>query len=129
MKNWIASIVVALAGLGSGQAAGEPNIVLIMADDMGYECVTANGGESYLTPNLDRLAKGGMRFEHCYSQPICTPSRVQLMTGIYNQRNYIRFGLLDPTVTTFGHLAKRASVVECGSLHRFGLLRKAAGGR
>ena len=42
MKNWIASIVVALAGLGSGQAAGEPNIVLIMADDMGYECVTAN---------------------------------------------------------------------------------------
>ena len=58
MKNWIASIVVALAGLGSGQAAGEPNIVLIMADDMGYECVTANGGESYSTPNLDRLARG-----------------------------------------------------------------------
>jgi arylsulfatase A len=59
MKNWIASIVVALAGLGSGQAAGEPNIVLIMADDMGYECVTANGGESHSTPNLDRLARGG----------------------------------------------------------------------
>ena len=113
MKNWIASIVVALAGLASGQAAGEPNIVLIMADDMGYECVTANGGESYSTPNLDRLARGGMRFEHCYSQPICTPSRVQLMTGIYNQRNYIRFGLLDPTVTTFGHLAKRAGYATC----------------
>jgi|TARA_Y100000780_G_scaffold96969_1_gene88294 arylsulfatase A len=113
MKNWIASIVVALAGLASGQAAGEPNIVLIMADDMGYECVTANGGESYSTPNLDRLARGGMRFEHCYSQPICTPSRVQLMTGNYNQRNYIRFGLLDPAVTTFGHLAKRAGYATC----------------
>lgn len=54
-----------------------------------------------------------MRFEHCYSQPICTPSRVQLMTGIYNQRNYIRFGLLDPAVTTFGHLAKRAGYATC----------------
>ena len=113
MKNWIASIVVALAGLARGQAAGEPNIVLIMAGDMGYECVTANGGESYSTPNLDRLARGGMRFEDCYSQPICTPSRVQLMTGIYNQRNYIRFGLLDSAVTTFGHLAKRAGYATC----------------
>jgi arylsulfatase A len=54
-----------------------------------------------------------MRFEHCYSQPICTPSRVQLMTGNYNQRNYIRFGLLDPAVTTFGHLAKRAGYATC----------------
>ena len=88
-------------------------MVLIMADDMGYECVTANGGESYSTPNLDRLERGGMRFEHCYSQPICTPSRVQLMTGNYNQRNYIRFGLLDPAVTTFGHLAKRAGYATC----------------
>ena len=78
MKNWIASIVVAFAGLASGQAAGEPNMVLIMADDMGYECVTANGGESYSTPNLDRLERGGMRFEHCYSQPICTRDGVQI---------------------------------------------------
>ena len=113
MKNWIGIFIFALAGLAGTQAAGKPNVVLIMADDMGYECVTANGGESYSTPNLDRLAKGGMRFEHCYSQPICTPSRVQLMTGIYNQRNYIRFGLLDPTVTTFGHLAKRAGYATC----------------
>ena len=113
MKNWIGIFVFALAGLTSTQVTGKPNIVLIMADDMGYECVTANGGESYSTPNLDRLARGGMRFEHCYSQPICTPSRVQLMTGIYNQRNYIRFGLLDPTVTTFGHLAKRAGYATC----------------
>ena len=113
MKDWTVFFVFALAGLTSSQAAGKPNILLIMADDMGYECLTANGGESYSTPNLDRLAKGGMRFEHCYSQPICTPSRVQLMTGIYNQRNYIRFGILDPTVTTFGHLAKRAGYATC----------------
>ncbi len=85
-----------------------PNIVLIMADDFGYECVTANGGESYQTPNLDRLAATGMRFEHCYVQPLCTPTRVQLMTGQYNVRNYIKFGVLDPEATTFAQLLKRA---------------------
>lgn len=84
-----------------------PNILLIMADDMGYECLGANGSTSYETPFLDKLAASGMRFEHCYSQPICTPSRVQLMTGIYNQRNYIRFGVLDPKATTFAQVLKK----------------------
>lgn len=79
-----------------------------MADDFGYECVTANGGESYQTPNLDRLAAGGMRFTNCFVQPLCTPTRVQLMTGLYNVRNYIHFGLLDPEAVTFGHLMKKA---------------------
>ena len=94
----------------------KPNIVLIMADDFGYECVTANGGESYRTPHLDRLAATGMRFERCFVQPLCTPTRVQLMTGIYNVRNYIEFGLLDPKATTFGHLLKRAGYATgiCG---------------
>jgi arylsulfatase A len=89
-------------------AAGQPNIILIMADDFGYECVTANGGESYQTPNLDKLAAGGMRFENCYVQPVCTPTRVQLMTGMYNVRNYIQFGLLDRDATTFAHPLKEA---------------------
>jgi arylsulfatase A len=91
--------------------AARPNLVLIMADDFGYECVSANGGESYATPHLDRLAETGMRFEHCYVQPLCTPTRVQLMTGQYNVRNYIRFGLLDPDATTFAHVLKRAGYV------------------
>lgn len=90
-----------------------PNIVLIMADDMGYECVQANGGETYQTPRLNTLAKEGMLFRHCHSQPICTPSRVQLMTGIYNNRNYIKFGLLDPKATTFGHVLKKAGYKTC----------------
>lgn len=94
-------------------AKGKPNIILIMADDMGYECVGANGGTSYATPFLDKLAAEGMRFEHCHSQPLCTPSRVQIMTGIYNVRNYVRFGLLDPKQTTFGHLLKRAGYATC----------------
>ena len=61
-------------------AEKHPNVVLIMADDMGYECVGVNGCTSYQTPHLDRLAKQGMRFTHCYSQPLCTPSRLQIMT-------------------------------------------------
>lgn len=93
--------------------AAPPNIVLIMADDFGYECVRANGGTSYQTPVLDQMAKDGMRFEHCYSQPICTPSRVKLMTGISNVRNYVKFGLLDPKATTFAHLLKKKGYATC----------------
>jgi len=84
-----------------------PNIILIMADDLGYETIEANGGSSYRTPELNQMASEGMRFEHCYAQPLCTPSRVQLMTGIYNVRNYVRFGLLDRGQTTFGHLFQK----------------------
>ncbi len=86
--------------------AAQPNIVLIMADDFGYECVAANGGESYQTPNLDRLAAAGLRFEQCHVQPLCTPTRVQLMTGRYNIRNYLNFGTLLRSEATFGHLLK-----------------------
>ena len=53
----------------------KPNIVLIMADDLGYESISVNGGKSYLTPNIDLLAKKGVRFINCHSEPICTPSR------------------------------------------------------
>jgi len=84
-----------------------------MADDMGYECVSANGGQSYQTPHLDRLAAGGMRFQHCYSQPICTPSRVQIMSGQYNSRNYVEFGLLKPGTYTFGNLLRDAGYATC----------------
>jgi arylsulfatase A-like enzyme len=79
-----------------------------MADDLGYETIGAYGDSSYQTPNLNRLANEGMRFNHCYSTPLCTPSRVQIMTGKYNFRNYIGFGLLDPNEKTFGHYMQEA---------------------
>lgn len=96
--------------------AEKPNIVLIMVDDFGYECLTANGGQSYQTPNLDKLAADGIRFEQCHAQPLCTPTRVQLMTGRYNVRNYINFGTLPITETTFGQLLKKAGYATgiCG---------------
>ena len=121
----IRCIAIALAVLGAvvsqlfgsahlyATAPSKPNIVLIMADDMGYECVAANGGTSYQTPRLDAMARQGLRFTHCHSQPICTPTRVQIMTGIYNHRNYIQFGLLDPKATTFAHVLKSAGYSTC----------------
>ena len=90
-----------------------PNVVLIMADDMGYECLGCNGAADYKTPNLNRLAANGIRFTHCYSQPLCTPSRVKIMTGRYNFRNYQEFGYLDQQETTFGHLLQAAGYQTC----------------
>jgi arylsulfatase A len=85
-----------------------PNVVLIMADDMGYECLGTYGSTSYQTPNLDSLAAKGVRFDHCYSTPLCTPSRVQIMTGRYNCFTYDEFGYLDPAESTFGHMMQDA---------------------
>jgi arylsulfatase A len=89
-------------------AANRPNVIVIMADDFGFECITANGGESYRTPNFDRLAATGMRFENCHVQPLCTPTRVQLMTGQYNVRNYVEFGHMQPESRTFANLFREA---------------------
>ena len=86
----------------------KPNILLIMADDVGMEAFSSYGGESYHTPNIDALAEQGMQFSHCYSQPLCTPSRVKLMTGKSNLRNYVEFSILDRKERTFAHLAKAA---------------------
>lgn len=90
-----------------------PNLIVIMADDLGYETIGANGGISYQTPHLDRLAGEGVRFTHGYAQPNCTPSRVQIMTGMSNVRNYIDFGTLERSQTTFGHLLRDAGYATC----------------
>ena len=94
-------------------APAKPNIILILADDLGYETIGANGGTSYKTPVLDQLAASGARFTHCYAQPLCTPTRVQLMTGRSNARNYINFGTLDPQAVTFGNLFQKAGYATC----------------
>ena len=84
-----------------------------MADDLGYEAISANGSESCKTPELDRLAKEGARFENCFANPLCTPSRVKIMTGRYNVRNYTKFGILPRKETTFAHLLKKAGYTTC----------------
>lgn len=84
-----------------------------MADDVGIDGLSCYGSDTYRTPNLDRLAKSGIRFTHAYSQPLCTPTRVQIMTGKYNHRNWTYFGILDPKERTFGHLLQDAGYRTC----------------
>jgi arylsulfatase A-like enzyme len=64
-----------------------------MADDLGYESLGSSGGTSYQTPHLDQLAATGIRFTHAYSTPLCTPSRVQVMSGQYPFRTRYTGGL------------------------------------
>ena len=91
----------------------QPNIVLIMSDDLGYEVIGANGGSSYKTPSIDSMAQQGMRFENAHVMPLCTPTRLSMMTGKYNFRNYLGFGLIRPDEVTFGHLLTDAGYNTC----------------
>lgn len=91
----------------------KPNIILILADDLGYETLRSNGGKSYETPNLDKLAASGVRFTKAYAMPLCTPSRVQLMTGKYNFRNYVRFEYLDTLEHTFANYLRDGGYQTC----------------
>ncbi len=90
------------------QTSHKPNIVLILADDVGYEIPGYNGGTSYNTPNIDRLAETGLRFTNCHSTPKCAPSRVKIMTGRYMFRTTEQWGYIPPNEITFGHVLKSA---------------------
>ncbi|MFV0268400.1 MAG: sulfatase-like hydrolase/transferase [Draconibacterium sp.] len=111
----IAILFVALFMLSSSTQVKrtQPNVILIMADDMGYECLGAYGSTSYRTPNIDKMASEGILFSNCVSQPLCTPSRVKIMTGKYNYRNYDYFGHLSLSEYTFGNLMQEAGYETC----------------
>ena len=87
--------------------------MLIMADDLGIEGLGCYGGTSYSTPRLDRMAANGLRFTHAYSQPLCTPTRLEIMTGKSNQRNWLYFGTLPKGERTFGHLMQGFGYKTC----------------
>ena len=80
-KVKVESILPASVGLSASEKKTRPNIIFILSDDISQEVLGCYGGTTYKTPNLDKLAATGTRFTHCYSQPVCAPSRVKLMTG------------------------------------------------
>jgi arylsulfatase A-like enzyme len=83
------TIAALLAGATSSRAAQTdklPNIVLIFIDDMGYGDIGPFGNTKVRTPNLDQMAKEGMKFNYFYATPVCSMSRACLMTGCYNAR-------------------------------------------
>lgn len=93
---------------GSEPKRRRKNVVLIMADDSAADNYGCYGSTFFQTPRLDALAAAGARFRHCYSTPVCTPSRVKLMTGRSGIRNYTVFGKLAKDEITFGTMMKEA---------------------
>lgn len=69
-----------------------PNILLVVADDYGFHDIGYHGSE-IKTPNLDKLAKTGVRLENYYVQPICTPTRSQLLSGRYQVTHWDKYPL------------------------------------
>ncbi len=89
--KFVAAGAAALLGNRRAQArsraADRPNIILIMADDLGYGDIGCYGSTKINTPNIDALAKGGMKFSDYHSNcPVCSPTRAALLTGRYQQR-------------------------------------------
>ena len=118
-------IVLMLISTGSIQlhAQKKPNIIFILTDDMGYSDINCFGGNFVPTPNIDRIAKGGTKFTKYYSAaPICSPSRVSLLTGMYPARwNFTTFlndkkanraaeqtNFLDPSAPSIARFFKNA---------------------
>lgn len=85
------------------------NVILIMADDSAADNYGCYGSKFFSTPRLDALARTGAKFNHCYSEPVCTSSRVKIMTGRDGIRNYVQFGTLDKDEITFGNMMKSAN--------------------
>ena len=86
MRIFLMALVVLAASSSAALAqAQRPNIVLILADDIGFTDLAAYGGEAR-TPNIDALAARGAQFSRYYSSPLCSPSRAMLLTGLDNHR-------------------------------------------
>ncbi len=104
----IAAILLALLPffLSAGEAKPRPNIVFIMSDDHAAHAISAYGSAINATPNLDRIAREGMRFDRCFcTNSICTPSRASILTGKYSHLNGVpvfnRFDGEQPTVSKY----------------------------
>jgi arylsulfatase A len=85
-----ASPLFCFSAIASGNPATKPNIVIVLADDLGVECLSSYGGTSHKTPNIDKLVTQGMRFTRCFSNPYCSPSRASLLTGRYPFKNGLK---------------------------------------
>lgn len=110
---------------GSTASAPRPNIVFIMADDLGDEVLEAYGGRSFDTPNIDALAESGTRFTHAFSTPVCSPSRTTILTGRYLFRYNHEWGHLPSSEVTFGNVMRDAGYATAAAgKWQMGLLKE-----
>ena len=101
--------------------AKPPHIVLFLVDDFGRELLPPYGGQSYELPRLEALADESCVFETCYATPLCSPSRVELMTAMYSFRNYSEWGQAPTTPTWVTHLKEAGyRTVAAGKWHMGG---------
>ncbi len=120
MKKLVTILMLLLQMLfyttGNAQKSKLPNIVIIMADDLGYGDFSSYGASKIITPNVDALAKKGMSFTDAHTaSSLCTPSRYSLMTGRYSWRTSLRSGvltwfgqpLIEPGRTTIASMLQR----------------------
>src|SRR5687768_18579491 len=81
---------------GAASAARVPNIIIVNTDDHAQWAVGTYGNKEVHTPNIDRLAREGMRFNRAFTKPVCSPSRAMMLTGQYSHRlcipDYIPYG-------------------------------------
>ena len=117
MRNFSVALVVLLSLtvvpsplVASDVENKRPNILFIMADDHAAHAVSAYGSKVNKTPNIDRLAKDGMRFTECFvTNSICTPSRAAILTGQYAHINGVPvFNALDPKRPTLATYLQKA---------------------
>lgn len=99
-----AGSLVATSQVWSQPPAPKPNIIFVLADDLGIGGLSCYGADKFKTPNLDRLAASGIRYTNAYTAPLCGPSRALILTGRYAFRtgatNQDATGLMKPTVET-----------------------------
>ena len=89
--RWIFVLLFAPVAASSAAGADRPNVIFILADDLGYADVGCYGQQKIRTPHIDRLASEGMRFTHFYAgSPVCGPSRSVLMTGQHSGHTRVR---------------------------------------
>jgi hypothetical protein len=88
MRMMLALLLAPLPALhGSAAPTRKPNIVFILADDLGWSDVSCNGQKLWTPPNIDRIAAGGMRFTRTYAaSPVCSPTCASILTGKYPHR-------------------------------------------
>ena len=100
-------------GSVSNATGTQPNIILLIGDDIGREIPQYNGGESYNTPNLNFMAANGMQFPYFFAHPDGPPSRLALVTGKYCYRNWVHFGYLPQTSLTFANMLRDGGYATC----------------
>ena len=110
--SWLSFLLCASVAMTAEQPSQRPNIVFILADDMGWADLGCYGADLHETPNLDRLASESVRFTNAYAMPVCSPTRAALLTGRHAAESHM-------TIWSEGSLGgpQNRKLLQADSLH------------